>query len=432
MKRLFEKISHEEIEEKSYIQKINPQVGIQKNQKKFTFAWTAQDYLNFPESSVYLKFQIQTQAGAALAEADKVSVINCIGNTFCRQMNISMQGKPLINHNHVDYISYFEQQLSHNESTAKSWCQSHLMYQDRHDVMDTLSDVNPGWKMRSGFVAQSKLCETIARPPIFPFTCKPGKYFPPGVDYKIEITRNEDDFLLLCSQDKQYKIVIQDIYLQIRHVRINDLEAAMAQEQFLAGAVASYAFSQVGFETFHVARGQTAIKFYHNKNMTLRPKILIMTLISETAYNGARHLNPFAFKHYGLTRADISVENEAVWPDGLQFDWDNGLYLHGFHQMNDVLGYNNSDDGLDITRNGWDQSFFCVCADLSTTSQRNKTGAGNSVTVEFKFNKPLTENIRVLCYSTYHNVCTIEQPIMPGTKQRTMAKIVKIDENIVT
>ena len=100
--------------------------------------------------------------------------------------------------------------------------------------------------------------------------------------------------------------------------------------------------------------------------------------------------------------------------------------------MNDVLGYNNSDDGLDITRNGWYRAFFCVCADLSATSQRSKTGAGNMVTVEFKFNKPLTENIRVLCYSTYHNVCTIEQPIMPGTKQRTMAKIVKIDENIVT
>ena len=103
----------------------------------------------------------------------------------------------------------------------------------------------------------------------------------------------------------------------IRHVRVNELEASMAQEQFMLGAVASYAFSQVGFETYHVARGQTSVKFHHNKNMTLRPKLLIMTLISETAYNGAKHLNPFSFKHYGLTRADIYVENEAVWADGL-------------------------------------------------------------------------------------------------------------------
>ena len=81
----------------------------------------------------------------------------------------------------------------------------------------------------------------------------------------------------------------------IRHVHVNELDAAMAQEQFMLGAVASYAFTQVGFETFHVARGQTSVKFYHNKNMTLRPKMLIMTFISETAYNGARHLNPFSF-----------------------------------------------------------------------------------------------------------------------------------------
>ena len=49
MKRLFEKISHEEIEEKSYIQKIYPQVGIQKNQRKFAFDWDAQDLWIFPE-----------------------------------------------------------------------------------------------------------------------------------------------------------------------------------------------------------------------------------------------------------------------------------------------------------------------------------------------------------------------------------------------
>ena len=152
MKRLFEKISQEDTEEKSYIQEIHPQVGIQKNQRKFVFEWDAQDFVDFPASSVYVKFQVVTQAGTALTDTDKVSVINCIGLTFCRQLNISTQGKPLINHHHVDYISYFEQQLSHNESASKSWCQSHLMYQDRHDVMDLLTDANPGWKLRWGHV----------------------------------------------------------------------------------------------------------------------------------------------------------------------------------------------------------------------------------------------------------------------------------------
>ena len=84
-------------------------------------------------------------------------------------------------------------------------------------------------------------------------------------------------------------------------MRVNEQDASLAQEKFMLGAVASYAFSQVDFKTYHVAAGQTAIKFNHNKNMSLRPNLLIITLISETAYKGARHLNPFSFKHYGLT-----------------------------------------------------------------------------------------------------------------------------------
>ena len=201
----------------------------------------------------------------------------------------------------------------------------------------------------------------------------------------------------------------------------------------MLGAVASYAFTQVGFETYHMAAGQTAIKFNNNKNLILRPNLLIMTLISETAYNRARHLNPFSFKYYGLTRADIFVENEAVWTDGLQFNWDRGHYLRGYHEMLTVLGYMNSDDGIDITRHGWDQTFFCICADLKEASHRSRnTSVGNMVTVDFKFRAPLAENIRILCYCTYHNVCTIEQLLMAGSKQRTMAKVVKIDENIIT
>ena len=74
-----------------------------------------------------------------------------------------------------------------------------------------------------------------------------------------------------------------------------------------------------------------------------------------------------------------------------------------------VLGWMNSDDGIDVTRHGWDQCFFCVTTDLKEASQRShNTPIGNMVTVDFKFKVPLPENVRILCYSTYDNVCTID------------------------
>ena len=88
--------------------------------------------------------------------------------------------------------------------------------------------------------------ETISRSPIFPFTCA-GKYFPPGVSYQIELTRNDDEFLLLCLENKQLKIIVQDIYFMIHHVRVNEQYASLAQEQFMRGKVANHLFTRVGF-----------------------------------------------------------------------------------------------------------------------------------------------------------------------------------------
>ena len=134
--------------------------------------------------------------------------------------------------------------------------------------------------------------------------------------------------------------------------------------------------------------------------MSIRPNILIETMVSESAFNGARHLNLFALQHFGLTRADIFVENESKWTDGLNFDWDRRHYFRGYFEMLRVLGWMNGEDGIDVTCHGWDQYFFCVTADLKEASQRSRnTTIGNMVTVDFKFKASLTENVRILCYS---------------------------------
>ena len=167
MKRLFEKISTEEIDEKSYTHKVHIQVGIQKSQKKFVFEFTAQDYVNFSKSHVYAKLQVVNRDGSPLVDGEQVSVINCLGLTFIKQLNVSAQNKSLMNHHNVDYISYFEQQLSCNENASKSWCQTHLMFQDKHNEMDTLSEANLGWKMRGSFIKIQKLWKPLVDLPFF-------------------------------------------------------------------------------------------------------------------------------------------------------------------------------------------------------------------------------------------------------------------------
>ena len=98
--------------------------------------------------------------------------------------------------------------------------------------MDTIGIDNVGWKARRSFVKKSKIFETIGRPPVFPFTCA-GKYYPPGFTYRFELTCNDDDFLLLCPENKDVKIIVRDIHSMIYHVCVDEQIASLAHEQFM-------------------------------------------------------------------------------------------------------------------------------------------------------------------------------------------------------
>ena len=82
--------------------------------------------------------------------------------------------------------------------------------------------------------------------------------------YRIEIIRNPDEFLLLCEAAIGATIEIVEMYLMIEHVIPTMETISKANQLFLSGKPALYAFEQSVVETFQITRGATHVELPFN------------------------------------------------------------------------------------------------------------------------------------------------------------------------
>ena len=69
------------------------------------------------------------------------------------------------------------------------------------------------------------------------------------------------------------------------------------------------------------------------------------------AFNGQKALNPFNFKHYNMSSADILVNGKTALATPLTMNIATNEYLQAYWNTIIALGYNFKDDGCDISRN---------------------------------------------------------------------------------
>ena len=401
---------------RKYMRKHPLQYAISKGQKKFTFSFsTSDDWVNFANSHMYMKVKIvKAVDGSAFADEDTFSVINILGHSFIKQLDFYAQNKHILTHDRLDYRAYFDNMLTHNNNALKSWCQTSLNFPDQHMNFDKLSADNKGFAARQQYVKSSRVCETITTPSCFPFNC--DKLLPPGIVYRIEIIRNPDEFLLLCEAALGATIEIVEMYLMIEHVIPTIETISKANQLFLSGKPALYPFEQSVVETFQITRGATHVELPSNLTRPSKPRLLLLAMASEKAFDGNVTLNPYRFQHFNLKKCQINVAGTRVWPDGLNFDWDAKTYLESYHELQKTLQYFNSDDGMSISRTGYDNGYFIIGCNLddcvdSTSAQPMNVGdsvISNDLSVILDFASPLTENVRVICYCVYSNLCVVK------------------------
>ena len=136
------------------------------------------------------------------------------------------------------------------------------------------------------------------------------------------------------------------------------------------------------------------------------PNRIVVVMVSNTAFNGSKTLNPFNFKHHNMVSTDITVNSKSIFAKPLFMNMRNGKYMQPYWSTMGAFGYHFRNDGCYIGRNRFDNGYFMICADLSPTlcnEQYEDPVQSGNLEISLKFAAAIPETVNVIVHLEFGN-----------------------------
>ena len=364
-------------------------------------------FIDLESCYIQTKLRIKNNDDSNLAPDAVVSSINYLGATLFNQVELYLNNDHIATVSNYAYRAYLESLLSFGEQAKKTWLQAGLFYKDSHKHHDTLGNDNQGFKFRNNYISESKNVELISKVHCDLFN--QSRMLLNQVNVKLIFTRNTDAFCLLAANTANVKIEIEELSLFVRRATLADHKFTEINTAIIKQD-AKYFIPRTKVKAFTCAAGQRNVEIRNQLSAPDLPTRIIIGMVSNKAYSGQNALNPFKFHHYNLSTANIMVDSKSVFAKPISMNMTNGNYLQGYWNLMLAMGYIGRDDGCDISRYEYDDGYFLIAADLTSTvcdgTYDDPVQTGN-LDVELTFSIALPETITVLIYAEYENVITI-------------------------
>ena len=248
-------------------------------------------------------------------------------------------------------------------------------YIDRRNAWIPTS-ANPAASIRSSKInnGQSILLNSKFQCPLL----NTSKCLPTNMKIRISLTKNRDEFLLLCNDDAGYTILLEDCFLRVTYYRPRD-EILNLIEERLRSDPAPYFISRPEIIVRPIAHAGRIIRMSDIFRDKL-PPYAFFTLQRSVDFDGEFHSNPYIFHPYRRFQfyrngvpyftdpLEVSVINEHRAGDHVYTDF--GEYMR---QLYRTVGKDSRGDCL-INSNNFHLNFMAGMsfgADRSSLSERH-------------------------------------------------------------
>ncbi|XP_072562255.1 uncharacterized protein F54H12.2 [Paramormyrops kingsleyae] len=297
--------------------------------------------------------------------------------------------------------------LNYSAGTLSRQFTCGLFYKDSSGAMeDTDPDGdNKGLEKRAAFSARSGIFDLIG--PIHSDIFFQERLTLNGVDAKIKMVRNKDEFCLMSEDAEQYSLKIVSASLFVKKVSVSTA-VKLGHASALLTANAKYPIERVCMKTFSVAAG-SRVCAQENLFLGQLPKTVVIGLVDNMGFMGAYDRNPFNFQHY-------DAEFVALYVDGQQFpakpDFNRGNIAREYYSLVLATGRHLKNDPVAVDRNEYISGYTLYAFNLSPDEGCNQhlsmVKSGN-MRLEMRFCQPLTRTVTLIVYATFDNIIEINQ-----------------------
>ena len=202
-----------------------------------------------------------------------------------------------------------------------------------------------------------------------------------------------------------FKVNISKAILYVRRMRMNP-SVINGHMQGMLKRNAVYPINHSKLIDYTIPAGQRS--YSRERLFPLQtPKILVVALVANDAYNGAYRKNPFNFQHFNLSeiilyRNGLGVPGRPFTPD---FSAGTKLYIRSYINTMQTMGYFNTDDTNALTFDefggGYAVFAFDLTADNNVGAPYRQVLSSANLRLDLKFSTNLPQTVNLLLYAVF-------------------------------
>ncbi len=397
--------------EESIYEECRPNSSIEgQDVYEFDISGAGEDYADLSNSFLFVEFQVLKPAGGNLTEGtDKVGIINNALHSLFSQVDCWLNETLITrNSNLYSYKSYFEDLLSHGVEAQKSYLTAQGFFKQDASKFEAADD--PSFVTRFGKTVTGKKYQVMGR--LHLDICQQNKAILNNVNIKIKLIKNKNSFALFngtSGDNAEHKIKITDMAFYIRKIRLSD-DVKLAHMKQLEKEPARYHYKRVEMKSFTIPQNVSDINLEKVCDGKI-PNKLFYGLVSNEAFNGDYHKNPYKFDNKGVNFVALYIDGKQVPANPFTPDYSNNKYVRPFYSLVEACGTLNSPFGNNLTYEDYKSSNNIYGHDLTPhLSEGNiATRQKGNVRVNLKTSSQLSASQTVITYSEFDDTLLIDK-----------------------
>ena len=354
-------------------------------------------WIDLSQTEISFTLSIARVDGTAISADDNIGIINYPAASVFKDISISWNDKT-VGYSSSNYAqrAYLEALIAYGRDAKRSWLQNSLFYKDTAEKMDSVTDENKGFKHRFQQIKNGLVdVRGILHLDVF----RQEKFLPNNSKIKLQIRKNDDDFILMGGKDdKKYTVKIIDLALHVRTIEVSDDTLLKSAQKDLV-----YPIMRVEHKEYTLPVKSKSLQV-HDITTDDVPEKIAFTFVKSSAVVGDRKKNPFNYEHFNLTQFSLWLNGQIINGKPLVFDFKNNRYLDGYNSLIRSMGILGSNDGIDITREEYNNGYTIFLFDLSPSNSRGDYVdpiRKGKISLELQWDDIPTETLIMFVYMQY-------------------------------
>jgi hypothetical protein len=373
-------------------------------QIEFNVSGTMYEYIDLNDTMLYIKVKITKDDGASLAEGAEIAFASMPLSTLFADVQLSLNNQQVEGGNRTyPYRAYIATLLQHGTGAKREQLFAAGFVKDTAGLFN--GSANAAHTTRKAWSAQSASKEFCG--PLHLDFFQQSRYLIGGIDIRLRFIRSTNQFAVMQLPTNNaaataIKVVIEKAVLYMRKVRISP-SVINGHEAGLLKHNAIYPIQRCEVISHTVPIGSQCYEkgdLFHGQ----MPKLVVIGLVSNSAYAGNYTQNPFRFHHFDVTRVSLTREGENAVFKPFEPDFGNAQCIREYMSLFQSMEYYNRDESCDITLadyvGGTTLYAFNLAADLALTGHAQPIREGN-LRLDLKFAGNTTVLINIIIWALF-------------------------------